>query len=200
MAGVLSPQEVGPRWFCPQLRTRPVCAQECDLQGHAGAACKHCWLVGDQLCVLAVAGSWGSPPSPAVVPELPAGGSGDLSRQPDGFWSVGHGAWAGFHFSQVGFCLHTLPVLIFLQIKPVCSVAGGGEGLSCGALVTVIENVWIASNSPPFCGSCFSAAVLGMVPSWPSCSQGTFASRIKPAQTETRGVLCLEGGISVLRC
>lgn len=132
------------------MRIRPVCAQECDLQGNPGADRKHCGLAA-----LCPGSGWepGSPPSLAVVPELPAGGSGDLSRQPDGFWSVGHGGWAGFHFSQVGFCLHTQPVLIFLQIKPVCLVAGGGEGLSSGAFVTITENVCIASNPPPFCGS-----------------------------------------------
>lgn len=35
--------------------------------------------------------------------------------------------WGGFGFSQVESCLHRLPILIFLQIKPVCSVVGGGE-------------------------------------------------------------------------
>lgn len=59
---------------------------------------------------------WGSPW--ALFPELAAGGSGVLSRQPAGFWSIGCGAAVGFQFSQVESCLLAVSTLIFLQIKP----------------------------------------------------------------------------------
>ena len=46
--------------------------------------------------------------------------------------------WARFQFFQVEACLHMLSVLIFLEIKPVCSLLGGGR-LSSEAFVTIIE-------------------------------------------------------------
>lgn len=98
--------------------------------------------------------------------------------------------WARFQFFQVESCLHMLPVLIFLQIKPVCSVAGGGR-LSSEAFVTIVENVWLPIIYLALPASSCSSSALGCPWSGPSGQpQGTSASRIRPSWDEPLRLWC----------